>query len=264
MLQSLREDACHQEAVEDRTAMSPFHHDPSPAFGPRVRVSAAQRTGPPPRSPDPSDDTGGPPTPEEVVITRGKRIYLRTFTRNDLGYLDDWCEDPDLDRLVGSEFLQLYRAYEKDASFYDAILNDPTQIVLMVVPNREPHVPVGLVRLMNIHQAEGYAGIETIIADPYAMRHGYGVMASRLMAFYGVDAIGLRRLEAKAYAYNPLSINTLKRNGFTQEGVLRQAAYRDGQYWDIIVFGILRDEIEEQRRKDRYLLRPGDDEGEPR
>jgi RimJ/RimL family protein N-acetyltransferase len=229
-------------------------------------VSAAQRAAADPEHRR-GDRTGGASpssVPAEVVVTRGRFIYLRTFTRADLKYLDRWCEDPSLDRLVGSEFLQLFRAYEKDPSFYDAVLNDPTQIVLMIVPNREPRAPVGLVRLMNIHQAEGYAGIETIVADPRGIRRGYGVMASRLMAFYGLDVIGLRRLEAKAYAYNPLSINTLRRNGFTQEGVLRQAAYRDGQYWDIIVFGILREEIEEQRRKDPYLLPPETPGGEQR
>src|SRR5262249_39984229 len=229
------------------------------AFGPRVRVSAAQRA-------SSTDGTvslapGASEPPSEVVVTRGKRIYLRTCTRDDLRYLDAWADDPQLERMVGSEFLALFAAYEKDASFYDAVLNDPTQIVLMVVTNVDPSRPVGLVRLMNIHQVEGYAGIETIIADPKASRRGIGVQASRLMAYYGVDTIGLRRLEAKAYEYNPLSINTLKRNGFTQEGVLRKAAYRDGRYWDIIVFGILQDEIEEQRRKDKYLLPPEDAEG---
>jgi RimJ/RimL family protein N-acetyltransferase len=233
-----------------------LYEDPPSAFGPRVRVSAAQRA----VSGEATD--GGEDAEEETVVTRGKKIHLRTFTRRDLRYLDDWCDDPHLDRMVGSEFLQLYKAYEKDASFFDAVLNDPTQIVLMIVPNQEPRTPVGLVRLMNIHQAEGYAGIETIIADPAAIRRGYGVQASRLMAFYGVDTIGLRRLEAKAYEYNPLSINTLKRNGFTQEGVLRQAAHRDGRYWDIMIFGILKDEIEEQRRKDKYLLRPDVPEGD--
>jgi RimJ/RimL family protein N-acetyltransferase len=235
--------------------------NPSSAFGPRVRVSAAQRTTnlitPGLAAPVTSE-----PGPEEIVVTRGKRIHLRTFTRDDLKYLDQWSDDPQIERMVGSEFLQLYTAYEKDPSFFDAVLNDPTQIVLMIVANDTPRTPVGMVRLMNIHQAEGYAGIETIVADRHAIRRGYGVQASRLMAFYGVDTIGLRRLEAKAYAYNPLSINTLKRNGFTQEGVLRQAAYRDGKYWDIIVFGILKDEIEEQRRKDRYLLPPGGAEGD--
>jgi RimJ/RimL family protein N-acetyltransferase len=227
------------------------------AFGPRVRVSAAQRT----QGATVAPARDEPPAPE-VVVTRGKKIRLRTLTRADLKYLDEWCEDPSLERMVGSEFLHLYKAYEKDASFYDAVLSDPTQIVLMIVPDEEPAKAVGLVRLMNIHQAEGYAGIETIIADHRASRRGVGVQASRLMAYYGVDTIGLRRLEAKAYEYNPLSINTLKRNGFTQEGVLRKAAYRDGQYWDIIVFGILKDEIEEQRRKDKYLLPPDGGEGD--
>lgn len=232
-----------------------LYEDPPSAFGPRIRLSAAQRgvSGETTRS---GEEAG-----EEFVVTRGKKIHLRTFTRHDLRYLDDWCDDPHLDRMVGSEFLQLYKAYEKDASFFDAVLNDPTQIVLMIVPNEGRGQPVGLVRLMNIHQAEGYAGIETIVADRDALRRGYGVQASRLMAFYGVDTIGLRRLEAKAYEYNPLSINTLKRNGFTQEGVLRQATLRDGKYWNIIVFGILRDEIEEQRRKDKYLLSAEDAPG---
>ena len=236
-----------------------LYENPPSAFGPRVRVSAAQRAVSDASTEDPSPS---PESPDEIVVTRGKKIYLRTFTREDLRYLDEWSDDPFLDRMVGSEFLQLYTAYEKDASFYDAVLNDPTQIALMIVPNQGPRTPVGMVRLMNIHQAEGYAGIETIVADRQAVRSGYGVQASRLMAFYGVDTIGLRRLEAKAYAYNPLSINTLKRNGFTQEGVLRQAAYRDGRYWDIIVFGILEDEIEEQRRKDKYLLPPEGAEGD--
>ena len=238
-----------------------LHENPPSAFGPRVRVSAAQRmVGDVPTERNDSSLTAE--SPEEIVVTRGKRIHLRTFTRGDLKYLDHWSDDPDLERMVGSEFLQLYTAYEKDPSFFEAVLSDPTQIVLMIVANGGPREPVGLVRLMNIHQAEGYAGIETILADRQAIRRGYGVQASRLMAFYGVDTIGLRRLEAKAYAYNPLSINTLKRNGFTQEGVLRQAAYRDGRYWDIIVFGILKDEIEEQRRKDKYLLPPEGAEGD--
>lgn len=201
-----------------------------------------------------------PPAQDEVVVTRGRHIYLRTFTPADLEYLDEWADDPHLDQMAGSEFLELYRAYEKDPSFHEGILMDPTQVVLVIVPHTTGR-PVGLVRLFAIHQVEGYASIETIVGDRRATRRGYGVQASRLMAYWGVDTLGLRRLESKVYAYNPLSINTLKRNGFTQEGVLRQAAYRDGRYWDIIVFGILGAEIAEQRRKDKYLLPPDGSEG---
>lgn len=203
---------------------------------------------------------------EGLVVARGRMIHLRTLTRRDLTYLAEWGDDRSLEYLVGSDFLRAFREiYDKQPTFFDAVLADPTQIALMIVPNRSGDgKPVGVVRLFNIHVEDGYAGIETVVADAHASRRGFGVQASRLVAFYGVDVLGLRRIECKAYEYNALSINTLLRNGFTQEGVLRKAAFKNGRYWDIIIFGILRDEIEEQRRKDKYLLRegetpPGDD-----
>ncbi len=79
---------------------------------------------------------------------------------------------------------------------------------------------------------------------------GFGVEASKLISYYGIDVLGLRRIEAKVYAYNTLSINSLKRHGFQQEGILRKAGFQGGQACDVVVFGILREEIEEQRRKD--------------
>jgi RimJ/RimL family protein N-acetyltransferase len=206
----------------------------------------------------PGDSAGDSPEGAAVEITRGLWIHLRTLTPVDLAHLARWSEDAHVSRMVGSELLQTFKdLYDKDPSFYDALLVDTTQIVFMVMANDGTPEPVGMVRLFNIHQSEGYAGIETILGDRRPSRRGFGVQASRLMAYYGVDVLGLRRLEAKAYEYNPLSINTLKRNGFTHEGTLRKASWRDGRYWDILVFGILRDELEAQRAKDRYLLPRG-------
>ena len=193
-----------------------------------------------------------------VVITRNRCIHLRTLTPADLVHLSRWSDDAHLARMVGSELLQLYKdVYDKDASFFEAVLSDPSQIVFIIMANDGTPDPVGMVRLFNIHQSEGYAGIETIVGDRRPRWRGFGVQASRLMAYYGADVLGLRRIEAKAYEYNPLSVNTLKRNGFTHEGTLRKASWRDGRYWDILVFGILREELEEQRAMDRYLLPRG-------
>jgi RimJ/RimL family protein N-acetyltransferase len=197
---------------------------------------------------------GGVRSVEPLVVARGRHVHLRTFVPQDLDALAVWADDPELEYLAGSDFLRAYREiYDKQPAFYDAVLADPTQVVLMIVGNDEPDRAVGLTRLFDIHVPDGYASFETIVADPRARRRGFGVMASRLVVYFGVDTLGLRRLESRAYEYNRLSINGLLRNGFTREGVLRKAAFKAGRYWDIIVFGILRDEIEIQRRKDRYL-----------
>jgi len=113
---------------------------------------------------------------------------------------------------------------------------------------------VGVVRLFNIHLQEGYCFLETIITDPRAMKRGFGVEAGKLISYYGVDVLGLRRIEAKVYEYNVLSMNSLRRNGFRQEGVLRQAGFDGERYWDLVIFGILKEEIEAQRKKDKVYL----------
>jgi RimJ/RimL family protein N-acetyltransferase len=189
------------------------------------------------------------------VIAQGKRVALRTLTPADLDHLSDWTDDPFIERMVGSELLYTYKhVYDKDASFYEACLTDPTQVVMMIEARGGWTKPVGLVRLYNIHVAEGYAFLETMITDPRALRKGLGVEASQLIAYYGVDVLGLRRIEAKVYEYNLLSINSLRKHGFQQEGVLRKACAKGGRYWDVIVFGILKEEIEEQRKKDKLYF----------
>jgi RimJ/RimL family protein N-acetyltransferase len=197
------------------------------------------------------------------VVSRGTRVYLRTLQPEDLDYLSEWAEDPFTERMVGSEFLNAYRhVYDKDASFYEAVLTDPSQVVLMVEANCGWAKPIGLARLFNIHLLEGYCFLEVMLTDRKAIRRGFGVEAGKLISYYGVDVLGLRRIEAKVYEYNRLSANSLRRNGFQQEGVLRKAGYQDGRYWDVLVFGIVKDEIDEERRQDKPYLPLAETEGD--
>ena len=197
------------------------------------------------------------------IVSRGTRVWLRTLQPEDLEYLSDWAEDPFIERMVGSEFLNAYKhVYDKDPSFYDAILTDPTQVVLVIEANRGWTKPIGLARLFNIHLLEGYCFFEVMLTDPKAIRRGFGVEAGKLISYYGVDVLGLRRIEAKVYEYNRLSANSLRRNGFQQEGVLRKAGYQDGRFWDVLVFGILKEEIDEVRRTDKFYLPLTDSEGD--
>lgn len=182
-------------------------------------------------------------------------MCLRTLTPADLEHLSSWVDDPFLERMVGSEFLQAYKhVWDKSPAFFEAVLTDPTQVVLVVEAYQGWTTPVGVARLFNIHLLEGYAFLETIITDPRAMKRGFGVEAGKLISYYGVDVLGLRRIEAKVYEYNTLSLNSLRRNGFRQEGVLRQAGFDGERYWDLVIFGILKEEIEAQRKKDKVHL----------
>lgn len=202
---------------------------------------------------------GAPPVGSVAVprvLAQGRRVRLRTFTRADMASLSGWADSPFVESMVGSDFLYQYKHlyHRRNDLFLDLMLRDASQLNALIVPLEGHGEPVGFVRLFNINLIHGYAFLETVVADPHSLRKGWGVEASRLIAFYAVDTLGIRRVEAKAYAYNRLSQNALRRNGFKQEGILRQACFHDGQYWDIAVFGILKEEMEEQRKKDEVTL----------
>jgi RimJ/RimL family protein N-acetyltransferase len=199
------------------------------------------------------------------VLAQGKRVVLRTFTRGDLNHLGKWADSPFVEKMVASEFLYQYKHiyHRRNDVFLDFLLRDTTQLPALILPrDREREDAVGFVRLYGINLVHGFAFLETVIADPRSMKKGYGVEASRLLLAYALDHIGIHRVEAKVFAYNQLSINSLRRNGFRQEGVLREACFSDGRFWDILVFGILREEMEQERKKDEIVLFPPETKGQ--
>lgn len=187
---------------------------------------------------------------DSPVVARGERVWLRFPEPSDCWALRRWANDPFLERMAGSEFLRAYRCAGSPVTFLEGCRADPTQVTLIVTAPEEQGAPLGLVRLFNIHRQEGYAFLETIIADRSALGRGCGIEAGKLICAWGLDVLALERIEAKVYEYNTPSINALKRNGFRQEGVLRQAGYQAGRRCDVIVFGILREELEARRQQE--------------
>jgi RimJ/RimL family protein N-acetyltransferase len=188
---------------------------------------------------------------EATTVVKTGDMVLRCPRWDDLALFEQWAHDPFLKAMVGSHLL--YRCRHLDPyhpEFAASVLNDSTSLTLIVQSASSPEVPLGFVRLYGIHLPQGFGFLETAIVSRQALRKGWGVTASRWLSFYAQDLISIRRIEAKAYDYNRLSINALLRNGFKQEGVLRQAAIHQGMPCDILVFGILDHEIHAQRRKE--------------
>jgi RimJ/RimL family protein N-acetyltransferase/ABC-type transporter Mla MlaB component len=187
----------------------------------------------------------------DVVAVTTAEFVLRQPRWDDLPYFEEWSHDAQLRTMVGSELLYRCRhlgPYHPE--FAMSVLHHPTSLTLVVQSVGEQGLPLGFVRLFGIHLGQGFGFLEAALVSRQALRRGWGVAASRLLSFYAQDVLGIRRIEAKVYDYNRLSINALRRNGFTQEGVLRGAAVHHGASSDIVVFGILEDEIREQRKKD--------------
>lgn len=73
---------------------------------------------------------------------------------------------------------------------------------------------------------------------------GQGLMTEALppMIRFGFEHMGLNRIEADVTVGNDASARVLQKLGFAEEGLLRQRGFWKGDYHDLRVFGLLRED----------------------
>jgi RimJ/RimL family protein N-acetyltransferase len=188
-----------------------------------------------------------------AFVAHTRRLGLRPPTADDADLFVRWAYDALLDEMMGSELLYHCRHLGDDRDAVQGLVqHDPTAVTLLVEPLAAPFRPLGFVRLYGINLAQQFGFLEIAMTEVETLRKGWGVEAARLFVAWAHDVLGLSRVEAKVYDYNLLSVNALRRNGFQQEGVLRQARLHNGQRWDILVFSLLEAEMIAQRRREQF------------
>jgi RimJ/RimL family protein N-acetyltransferase/anti-anti-sigma regulatory factor len=193
------------------------------------------------------DDSAAPP------VATSRRLILRPPAWDELQLFSQWANEPLLDQMVGSPLL--YHCRHTDPyhpEFVGRVLYDPTAVTLLIQAAQNGSSPIGFVRIHGIHLVERFAFVETALGKTTSLRRGWGVEATRLALAYAMDTLDLHRVEAKVYAYNVLSINALRRNGFHLEGALREARSYNGRRWDVLVYAILEAEMRAQRARDHF------------
>ena len=76
---------------------------------------------------------------------------------------------------------------------------------------------------------------------------GYCTEAATAVLDYGFKALGLNRISARHFARNPASGRVMENIGMIVEGTARQDKIKWGNYEDLVLYGILRNEWSAER-----------------
>jgi RimJ/RimL family protein N-acetyltransferase len=108
-----------------------------------------------------------------------------------------------------------------------------------VVENKDSRAFLGLAEIREIEK-EHMQGELSFWLIPGAW--GYGYMSEILPEIldFGFECLGLNRIYAHHMVRNPSSGKVLKKSGFKQEGYLRQRVRKWGQFEDVLLWAIIR------------------------
>ena len=178
------------------------------------------------------------PRAADVVSYEGERIYFRPIELEDEPLLRRWINDPRNWR--GLMFRPPMNAC-REREWIEGLGKSTTDYVFGVVVRRGDRL-IGTTGLHRVNAINRSAEFGINLGDLAYQNKGYGTEAARLMVRYGFEELNLNRIGLSVFANNPRAIRCYQKAGFVQEGCLRQALYRNGQFHDEYRFAILRDE----------------------
>jgi RimJ/RimL family protein N-acetyltransferase len=166
----------------------------------------------------------------------GDHVELRPAAEEDLLVLEKLTWDP----AVTGEFAQFgwfdLRQWRREW-IEDKLIGDDGGVLMVVRGadrlgfvswHRQPSTP------------GGYYWEIGIALLPEARGHGYGTQGLGLLARYLFAHTTAHRLEATIEVGNVAPRRAVEKLGFAQEGVMREAGWRDGAWRDQVIYSLLR------------------------
>jgi RimJ/RimL family protein N-acetyltransferase len=134
-----------------------------------------------------------------------------------------------------------YEAIEKE-------MDEDKNLFYFTIRAREDDRLIGKAMVEWISWTNGNGFIRLGIGSAEDRRKGYGSQALTLLLRYAFGELNLYRVTAVVPAYNEGAIRLFQKFGFMEEIRRRKALNRDGEFWDLLSFGLLNAEWRQQTK----------------
>lgn len=165
---------------------------------------------------------------------------LREIERRDIPEINKWHNDKELSKNLGGGGTR-YINSDVDNAWYDRYLNTRSNSVRCAIVD-ENDVIIGCVYLLNIDSINLCADLHIMIGSKENQGRGIGTFAVTSIVDHAFFNLNLRRLQLEVLEYNQAAQKLYRKIGFIEEGRKRKAVFKDGNYVDEIIMGLLRDD----------------------
>ncbi|MGN0521690.1 MAG: GNAT family N-acetyltransferase [Eubacterium sp.] len=165
---------------------------------------------------------------------------LRELERRDLEEINKWRNDPELIASLGAVFR--YINSEVDIKWFESYMNNRANAVRCAIVKEDDDRILGLISLVSVDYINQSAELHIMIGNKINQGRGIGTFAVKEILNHAFNNMNLRRIELTALSSNERACHLYEKIGFTCEGVKRKAKYKNGEFVDMRLYSILREE----------------------
>ena len=174
----------------------------------------------------------------------GEGIRLRRAQPDDVDFLVELLTHQEIE-----PFLAAVRARDREG-LLDEIrrsLAQPNEFGRFVVevPEDGAWRPAGLMGFEQVNRRSRIANLGSLAIHPEFRGRRLADAGARILQKHLLFDLDYHRLQLECYGFNERAIRHAERAGFVREGVKRRAYWRHGEWVDGVLFGLLREDLEQ-------------------
>jgi ribosomal-protein-alanine N-acetyltransferase len=184
-----------------------------------------------------------PELPSQPPFLQGPRLYLRALIEADAdGPYPSWFNNAEVCRGNSHHV----HPYSRSAALeYIRWSCQTREALVLAIVLGEDHRHIGNIALQSIHPLYRNAELSVVLGDRTAWGYGYAREAAHLLVRHGFEALNLHRIGCGTFAENVAMQKLATALGMREEGRRRAAVFKNGQFVDVIEYGLLQNEYRE-------------------
>jgi len=172
----------------------------------------------------------------------GQKVRLRAIERDDLPTFVRWFNDPEVRHYL-TAYMPMSLA-EEEKWFEGQLQKQDGRIFAIEVIDGDQPIHIGNVGIHDVDWKNRAAEVGIVIGEKDYWGKGYGTDALKTLLRFAFQEMNLHRVQLRVHDYNARALRCYEKCGFQHEGRQRQALFRDGEYHDVLLMGILAGEFQ--------------------
>jgi RimJ/RimL family protein N-acetyltransferase len=173
-------------------------------------------------------------------MLKGKTVYLRLLGQEDLKDRVSWIND---EENIQTLLFDWPTSIEKTQKWFSNVVFDNSELNLSIV-DIETNELIGMTGLLNIDRINHHAQLYITIGNKKYRGKRLPDEVIPLVLEYRFTELELKKIYLYTLPNNERGRHVYERNGFKQDGILRQQVYCRGKQQDLYVHSILKSEFE--------------------
>jgi len=180
---------------------------------------------------------------------KGKVVTLRAIEEKDQDLLRDMVNDPEIEKMIGGYSFPV-SSYQQ-MSWFESNINNQNHLRLIIETDEDG--AIGFANIVDIDwkNRSAFHGIK--IANKKFRSRGIGTDTVMAVMKYAFEELQLNRLDGTIIKYNEPSRKLYcDKCGWIVEGTKRQAVFKQNEYHDELIVGILKEEYAKLIEENKY------------